>query len=285
MRKMIFATVVLLTLASCGPNDNAKLTVAELSAETGVPLYADRAAPKVDQVKFPPPLVEKDAVTVVEKKIIKEGDIRFEARNVNATRKNILNRLAKADGYVNEDNESVNGEENRKEYTLVVRIPAKNFDNFLGAVSESAAKIDAKNISVSDVTTDYIDIKTRLDNNKLLEKRYLELLSKAGKMSDVLEIEEKLSEIRSEIESTQGQLNYMDKQVTYSSLSITFYTKQAGQVTTGNGFGYKFKQALGSGLEFLQNLFFGIISMWPLWIIVVVLYWLIRTWVRRNRKS
>jgi hypothetical protein len=67
-------------------------------------------------------------------------------------------------------------------------------------------------------------------------------------MRDLLDIEEKLTEIRSDIEATQGQLNYMSKQVAYSSLNITFYTKQPEQVATGNGFGYKFKNALTSGM-------------------------------------
>lgn len=150
----------------------------------------------------------------------------------------------------------------------------------MGTVSGTATRIDNKNIRVTDITTQYIDVKTRLDNKKALEQRYLSLLQKAGKMSDVLEIEAKLSEIRSDIESTQGQLNYMDKQVSYSSLSITFYTKQAEQVNAGNTFGYKLQHALQNGLLLMQSLFFGFISWWPVWVILIVIVIFIR-----NRKK
>jgi hypothetical protein len=97
-------------------------------------------------------------------------------------------------------------------------------------------------------------------------------------MRDLLDIEEKLTEIRSDIEATQGQLNYMSKQVEYSSLAITFYTRQPEQVAAGNGFGYKLKNALISGWDTLQSLFFSLISSWPILLIIAALIVLIRRW-------
>ncbi|RYD85177.1 MAG: DUF4349 domain-containing protein [Sphingobacteriales bacterium] len=259
----------------------AEQSLKQYDANAAVEMEVAGSNTGVDRVAFPPP-ADKSAVQAdIEKKIIKEGSISFETENVNVTRKNILAALSKAGGYVSEDNESVNGQDNRKEYTLNIRIPAKNFDNFLGTVSETATKIDNKNIGIRDITTEYIDTKTRLDNKKILEKRYLELLNKAGKMSDVLEIENKLSEIRSDIESTQGQLNYMDKQVSYSSLSITFYTTRAAQVETNEGFGHQLTRALASGLDVLQGVFFAVIALWPLWLSVGVIYFVIKKWLRR----
>jgi hypothetical protein len=217
------------------------------------------------------------------KKIIKEGSIEFETNDLNATRKKILSALKSYNGYVDEDNQTTNGDEDQKQYELKIRIPAKKFDPFLDAVSSTAYKIDSKNISITDATTRYIDTKTRLDNKKILEKRYLELLSKSSKISDLLEIENKLTEIRSDIESTQGQLNYLNKQVAYSSLDITFYTKQTAQVDSGQGAGYKFKTAVATGWQTLQNLFFGLIGLWPIIIILGFFYWLIKRWRKRRR--
>lgn len=218
----------------------------------------------------------------IEKKIIKEGDIRFETGNVAETRKQIISSLKHLGGYAEDDSETTDGSLGSKEYTLSIRIPAKNFDSFLGTVSSTATKIDSRNIRIKDVTTQFIDTKTRLDNKLQLEKRYLNLLNRAGKMRDLLDIEEKLTQIRSEIESTQSQLNYMSKQVEYSSLTITFYTKQPEQVAAGNGFGYKFKDALTNGWEFLQGLFFGVITLWPIWLGAGVLWVLIKRWRRRR---
>jgi len=221
--------------------------------------------------------------TDIEKKIIKEGDIRFESPDIVKTRKQIISALKHLGGYAENDSETTDGALGSKEYTITIRIPAKNFDAFLSTVSSTATKIDSRNIRIKDVTTDFIDTKARLDNKLQLEKRYQNLLSRAGKMRDLLDIEEKLTEIRSDIEATQGQLNYMSKQVAYSSLNITFYTVQPEQVAAGNGFGYKLKSALTNGWDFLQNLFFGLISNWPLLIVFAAVFVLIKRW--RGRRA
>lgn len=244
------------------------------------------AEPESSDITIDEPVGNADVKQVVEekpagieKKIIKEGDIRFETGNVAETRKQITSSLKHLGGYAEDDSETTNGDQGRKEYVLSIRIPAKNFDAFLGTVSSTATKIDSRNIRIKDVTSEYIDTKTRLDNKLQLEKRYLNLLNRAGKMRDLLDIEEKLTQIRSDIEATQGQLNYMSKQVAYSSLTITFYTKQPEQVAAGNGFGYKLKNALINGWESLQGLFFGLLSSWP----VLLIAFFILVWIRRWR--
>jgi len=219
------------------------------------------------------------------KKIVKEGDISFETSSVNETRKKIIQALKRLGGYVEEDNQSLDNDENRKEYTLKIRIPAKNFDFFLDSVSSTADKIDSKNISITDVTTRYIDITTRLANKKILENRYLDLLKKSSKVSDLLEIEDKLTDIRSDIESTQGQLNYLSKQVTYSSLSITFYTTQIVAEDKGEGFGAKFIDAIKDGADLVQKLFFTFIGIWPVWLCIVVIYIFFRQRKKRRTKQ
>jgi hypothetical protein len=293
MKTYLISFTLLLTFSACG-NKNT-----------------EQNNNKVEQVKFSPPIVKPDNEVIeappsqsyavadkaegngytnnanqvrdTTKKIIKNGSIEFETANVNATRKRILHSLKKYGGYVDEDNQSTNSDANRKEYNLKLSIPAKYFDFLVDSVSASADKIDSKNISVTDVTTRYIDIKTRLDNKKILENRYLELLKRGTKISDLLEIENKLTEIRSDIESTQGQLNYLNKQVAYSSLDITFYTQHVEKTDKGTGLGYKFKTALANGWNILQSLFFGAITIWPVIIIVLVVYFAFIKWRKRWR--
>lgn len=218
----------------------------------------------------------------IERKIVKNGEISFETNDISGTRQKILTTLNGLGGYVVDDKESTDNEQNRKDYILNVSIPANNFDKLLSFVSSSADKIDSKNTSMTDATANYIDITTRLANKKILEGLYLDLLKKASKISDMLEIENKLTEIRSDIESTQGRLNYLNKQVLYSSLNITFYTKQAVANDKPIGFGYKFKSALHKGELFLERLFFKLVAFWPLWSLGVIGFIALKMWGQKK---
>ncbi len=219
----------------------------------------------------------------VSKKIIKEGEITFETSDLKKARIALTDSLKKLGGYVDEENEENNADTERKEYTLKIRIPAQNFEKFLSAVSSSADRVESKSIRIKDVTTQFIDVTTRLANKKLLEDRYKGLLAKASKMSDVLEVENKLNEIRTDIETTQGQLNYLNKQIAYSSLQVTFFTRSIDAKNDGNGFGYKLKMAVSNSWDLLQNIFFGIITAWPVILISVIVIFVLRKWLRRRK--
>ncbi|NHA06245.1 DUF4349 domain-containing protein [Mucilaginibacter sp. HC2] len=286
MKAYLISITLLVTLSACGPSHHK-------GGESVVP--AAPSAKPDSRMLEKAPIAGYDANTEqsgnstnpspvrdTTKKIVKSGTIQFEVGNINGARKKILQSLKKYGGYVDEDNQTTNSDINRKEYNLKISIPAQYFDFLVDSVSASADKVDTKNISITDVTTQYIDMKTRLDNKKILENRYLELLKKGTKISDLLEIENKLTEIRSDIESSQGQLNYLNKQIAYSSLDITFYTKATTQ-NIDDLFTNKFKTSISNGWDFLKNLFFGIISIWPLLIIAGIIYWMFKSWRRRRR--
>ncbi|WP_419700505.1 DUF4349 domain-containing protein [Mucilaginibacter sp. NFX135] len=282
MKAYLISITLLITLSACGHKAEEQKEKAQTRLFAPPVVKADEEAlekaPVMQDIALAEPSRNSNNTSQIRdttKKIVKTGTIQFEASNINAARKKILQSLKKYGGYVDEDNQTTNSDINRKEYNLKISIPAGYFDFLVDSVSASADKIDTKNISITDVTTRYIDMKTRLDNKKILENRYLELLKKGTKISDLLEIENKLTEIRSDIESAQGQLNYLNKQVAYSSLDITFYTKATAQ-NVDDRFTNKFKTSINAGWVFIKNVFFGIISIWPLLIIIGIVYFIFK---------
>lgn len=282
----ILSVSFLLVLTSCERKTEQKVKLTDVMLAPAPP------AEKADMVAYKTPVVVSDdrgpsnkTITDTAKKIIKEGDIRFETGNPKAARQNIVSSLKKLGGYLAEENEINSGETNQKEYSLKIRIPSKNFDAFLNSLTSSTDHIDSKNIHIRDVTTQFIDVQAQISNNKQLEQRYLQLAAKATKMTDLLAIEDKLAAIRTEIDSAQGQLNYLSSQVSYSSLDISFYTRKSGEVNNGDNFGYKFKKSLIDGWEVMQDLFFSIIALWPLILAALIIYPLIIRWKKRRRAN
>lgn len=280
MKRVLIIVLIAFIFSGCkqasNPEEKLKVTTFARAKASSVSESADKIADTTASASGSPQQIISDT----SRKLIKTGDISFEITDLYGTRKKIIILLKNLGGYVSEENET--NDSYRRGLTLKLRVPAKNFDLLLDSVSGNAVKIDSKNVRVADVTSQFIDIKTSLANQELLEKRYRELLKRSDKMSDVLQIENKLTEIRTAIDSTQGTLNYLSRQVAYSTLEVNFYSEQTPQYS-GTTIGDRLNASLKGGWELMQSLFFGIINIWPLAIVAVVVYMLIKRW-RAKRK-
>ena len=219
----------------------------------------------------------------IEQKIIKEGNLRFETTDLDAT-------YAQIQTAVKGNNASIQNDTEGKDYgtvfrKLIIRVPSKNFDPFLTAISKGVSYFDNKEITSQDVTTEFIDIEARLKAKKVLENRYIELLKKANKVSEMLEIEAQLSAIREEIEAKQGQLNYMQNRVSFSAITVEFYKNVAtdGGITTS--YGTKIWNAFKSGFNNLSSLFIGVLNIWPFIAILCAIVYFIRKRFKSKNKQ
>ena len=206
----------------------------------------------------------------VERMLIKKGNVEFEAKNLDEISSKIKVATKKYDAYASKENEYKSTE--RISRNVIIRMPSKHFDVFLADISEGVAYFDSKSIDVSDVTEEFLDVQARLKTKKELELRYLQLLNKANKVSEILEIEREMGSLRSDIESIEGRLNYLKDQAAVSTLNITFYTK----VSQDNRFWSKVKDGFGNGWNFLLQLILGIINIWPVWILGFGLFWVVK---------
>ena len=104
--------------------------------------------------------------------------------------------------------------------SLTVRIPAEQADGFVQQVS-GYANIVTQEKNLDDVTLQYVDTESRLTALETEEARLLELLAQAETMSDLLEIESRLTDVRYELESAASQLRLYDNQIDYATIYLT----------------------------------------------------------------
>ena len=207
----------------------------------------------------------------VERKLIKTGNVTFESDELDATRKNIINLVNQYNGYISNDREyKSNG---RISNTLSIRIPSNNFDTLLLEISKGVKKFDNKSVNISDVTEQFIDVQVRLKTKKKLETKYLEILKKAKTVREILDVERELGKLRSDIESTEGRLKYLQNQVSFSTLNITFYKQISASETSFSG---KISKAFKKGFENVRNFFLYLIHIWPFIIILFLLFLYLR---------
>lgn len=241
---------------------------------------------KVDQVKFDKPeetSAQASGVNkqvAVEQKIIKTGSVRFETNDLEKTYEQVILSVKKYKGIIQNDNESKDYGSLTKRMT--VRVPSQSFDLFLNEISKGVSFFDSKEVSAEDVTEQYIDIEARLTTKKKLESRYLDLLAKATKISEILEIEKQLSIIREEIESKQGQLLYLQNQISMSTLSIEFYKSVVENDGATISYGSKIWNGIISGFNSFSDFLISLISIWPFLIVLITAIYWTRKWLKRR---
>lgn len=167
----------------------------------------------------------------------------------------------------------------RQETTIRVR--PGGFGSLLGALARLGT-VEEKKLTTDDVTAEHADVAARLRAKRAVEQRYLALLGQAKKVSDMLEIEEKMGGVREEIESTESRLKALDDEVGYSTITLTCYqllpiaTPDAPVVSLGS----RLVGALYGGWELTTGLLIGAVSIWPLLVLGLIGWWAARRWRR-----
>jgi Domain of unknown function (DUF4349) len=107
---------------------------------------------------------------------------------------------------------------------LTVRVPAKSFKAALSSL-ETLGTVTYRRVESEDVTEQYIDVEARLKNKIVLRDRLKQLLDKATAVKDVLAIETELNRVQSDIDSMEGRMRSMKKQVTYATVTLSLERK------------------------------------------------------------
>jgi len=216
----------------------------------------------------------------VDLKIIKNGQINIEVDDYFIASTKVEAYAKKYEGYVsNSDASKDNNDKHRG--TITIRVPEKYFDAVLAELS-LLGNVQSKNTNGNDVTEEYIDLASRINNSKAHEKRLLEMYDNATNVNELMYVENELSRVRGEIESMEGRLRYMDNKVEMST--ITVYLFEPVPVVKEWGIWQSFKNALNNSLATFRWMveFIGLIL--PMAIFVGAIVLLVRWRVRRGRE-
>jgi hypothetical protein len=218
-------------------------------------------------------------------KIIKDGNISIKTENINTSKKEFDVFLKKINGYY--ESEDLNNDERVISYELKIRVPADKFEILINTIEKGENEIVRKSIQARDVTEEYVDITSRLNNKKEYLNRYKVLLLKASTVKDILEIEENIRVIQEEIESTEGRLNFLNDQIAFSTLNIHLFKEKeyVYQPTPQDKFSERLKDALSNGWKAVVDFVLQTISSWPFIIMVLVATFIIRRMIKKRRNK
>ena len=154
MKQIIITFIVTLFFLSCG----SKATE-EMSYDSAIALETEDVSKSVKTASGD--IVQTE---VVKKKIIKDGRLGIEVKNLKAAKTNIDTLVRSLGGYY--DNESLINNDYSTDYNLRIRIPSNNLEILIGKIEKGEGEVSYKEITARDVTEEFIDLETRLTNKR-----------------------------------------------------------------------------------------------------------------------
>lgn len=201
----------------------------------------------------------------------------------------LAEKIQESGGYVESQSISgtaVNSGRSPSAY-ITVRIPAEQLDSFVEDVSGMTNVVSSSRY-VEDITLRYTDTEGRVKALQTEEARLLELMEQAETMSDLLEIEERLTEVRYQLENYTSTLRLYDNQVDYATLDLTLREVEKFTPPEKQGFWQKVTSGLADSIVDLGQ---GIVDFaaWvlielPYLVLVGLLGWLTVFLTRRSIK-
>jgi hypothetical protein len=215
-----------------------------------------------------------------EKKIIKNGKMGIQVDSIDNHHLDLTNTVKKYGGYI--ASEKLSNTYPRTTLDLTIRVPAINFEKLVEEIEKGKGTVLFKNINARDVTTEFMDLESRLATKRKFIDRYHELLKKANEVKDMLEIEENLRKLQEEVESSEGRLKFLVDQVDFSTLDLTVNQARESEVKIP-GFGKNIVDSVKTGWQILITIFLFIIKIWPIILLYVFVWYGIKKFWKRYK--
>lgn len=120
------------------------------------------------------------------------------------------------------------GKGNERTVQITVKVPVEKFEAYYEQLRKLDGEVVYADITTVDVTEEYIDITSRLNNLRNTEAQLNKILERADSVTDVLAVQKELSTVRGEIESYEQRKRYFDSKTDYAYISVSFAIDKTG---------------------------------------------------------
>jgi hypothetical protein len=228
-----------------------------------------------------------DIAASADRKMIFSYNYALQTKDMTATLDALETAATGAGGYLISSERDTHGSEGAFRSALVVfRIPASLSGSFRFAV-ENAAHVTSMSEQGTDVTDEYFDVEARVNTLRVTEARLLALLEESGSLTELLELENKLGQIRLDLERLTGTLRTYDDLVALATFTVRVELVEEYTPPPERGFGYEVLTALSGSAEaalgVAQGFLLTLIYLLP-YLILIAVVWLILRAALRNRK-
>jgi hypothetical protein len=285
---LLFLSAALLILPGCEPKASKQGASETSSASINNPVEHRQALAAREMTKTAPAEAVQENVSLnqadsanaasqaLERKIIRDGNLTIEVSSPTDSQRKIFSAAESHGGFVvtSEMTQQASDDKSKPETSvnLVVRVPASQFDKAMEEIRAIANRVVQEKRTGKDVTEEFIDLEARMKNQKALEAQFLEIMRRAGKVEDALEVQRQLADVRTEIEKLEGRKRFLENQSTLSTINVTLQTPT--QIVNAVGFWYNVRSAFADGVDvaaaIVLFLIRAVIALVPILVLIVL---------------
>ena len=185
-------------------------------------------------------------------KIVRTGTLSLQVDDLASAVRAARDAIRGLNGYVAGSRQTNDGENSVAEVTY--RIPSDRWDEGLDALRKVAKKELGEETNSVEVTGQLIDLEARIANLRASEKAFQAIAAKATKISDILEVQNQLTNVRGQIEQLDAERSHLSDQASYGTLNVTYGIEVAAVTQAAKGWnaGQEVDRATASLVDVLQ---------------------------------
>jgi hypothetical protein len=233
---------------------------------------------------------EQQAQATQERLIILTADLNIVVADTEATVSAITEMVVANGGWVVDSSLYQYGE-NAKSGNITVRVPVEGFNSSITAIKSLAVEVTSENASGQDVTEEFVDLSSRLENLEATAARVRNFLDEAKDVQEALAVNQELSRLEGEIEVIKGRMQYLSQSSSFSTITVNLTPDIAIQPIAPATWrpGVVAREALETLVNALQgvaNLAIVIAIVFvPMALLFGLPLWLIIRYVRQRRRG
>ncbi|MEA2020291.1 MAG: DUF4349 domain-containing protein [Patescibacteria group bacterium] len=166
--------------------------------------------------------------SISDRLIIKTGDLSLLVKDTAEAVEKVKELTQEKDGFVLSARTYFTDEkEQHLKGMIKIKVPSSVFEESIRELKELAIKVTSEQIQGEDITEEYTDLESRLRNLEAAEEQLLELMGRSGDVSDVLEVQRELTQIRQQIETIKGRMEYLEESAEMSTITVHIATQES----------------------------------------------------------
>ena len=286
MKRLIVIAAILTAAAACG--GNTATTTSGHSGFVGMapaPVPAVGAPSKDATVPGGAPTQTSVVPTIQGPQVIRQAQLSITVSSGSFDSKlaDVRGLVQLQGGFISGTDAQANPAANSQMRTGVITfmVPAAKFDDTIDQLTKMG-KVENEHISGNDVSAQYVDLQARLVNEEAQRDAMLALLQRAQSVQDIIAVQNQLGQITGQIEQLKGQIQYIDHNTAYSTVTVDM--TEAGvpvQATSQDNWGFAsaLSDAAHNFVSTLNYIVTGIGAIGPIVIVLGLAYLL---WRRRG---